>query len=261
MSEEIDMQSYAGEIGDSAAEGQQIGASSNQQQVLQEEYPVDQGILDQIKSEVDRETPKQPDSNPQAEHFRALREEVDRIKAERETEKREYQQQLELLRANLNSKQPANSEPQRSKRMFDGMEETEIPNVAEIRRAWEQKENEYQAKIEELEIAQRYPDYAEVLEKYLVPLIKEKPHLAGGIQGAPNKALFAYELGKMRQQQMAQPVSTPKSTVAQKIVENSRKPGTLSSAGGQGALSKADYYASMSDNEFMQFAARNLGEI
>lgn len=260
MSEEIDMQSYAGEIGDSAAEGQQIGASSNQQQVLQEEYPVDQGILNQVKSEVDRETPK-PDSNPQAEHFRALREEVDRIKAERETEKREYQQQLELLHANLNSRQPVNSEPQRSKRMFDGMEETDIPNVSEIRKAWEQRESEYQAKIEELEIAQRYPDYAEVLEKYLVPLIKEKPHLAGGIQGASNKALFAYELGKMRQQQVAQQVATPKSTVAQKIVENSRKPGTLSSAGGQGALSKADYYASMSDTDFMQFASRNLGEI
>jgi len=51
---------------------------------------------------------------------------------------------------------------------------------------------------------------------------------------------------------------TQKSTIAEKIVENSRKPGTLSSAGGQSVLSKADYYASMSDKQFAEFASKNL---
>ena len=51
---------------------------------------------------------------------------------------------------------------------------------------------------------------------------------------------------------------TQKSENAQRIVENARKPGTLSQGGGQAALSKADYFASMSDAEFMKMATRNL---
>jgi hypothetical protein len=62
----------------------------------------------------------------------------------------------------------------------------------------------------------------------------------------------------MAQQMQGQQVATTRSENAQRIVENAKKPGTLSQAGGQGALSKADYYASMSDQEFMRMASRNL---
>ncbi len=108
-----------------------------------------------------------------------------------------------------------------------------------------------------------------MIQKFALPLVQQKPHLAEGIQGASNKALYAYELGKMAQMaaQRAQtpveePVGAPAiNSNAQRIVENSRKPGTLSQAGGQGALSKADYYASMSDAEFAKFATRHLEQI
>jgi hypothetical protein len=62
----------------------------------------------------------------------------------------------------------------------------------------------------------------------------------------------------MAQQMQAQKVETTRNENAQRIVDNSKKPGTLSQAGGQSTLSKADYFASMSDQEFMKMATRNL---
>lgn len=259
MSLDIDMENFnfAGAVKDPAAVDQPVVDTNSYNQEA-EEFPVQKQLLDQpVKTEVDSQ-PERASQNPQAENFRALREEVDRIKSEREAEKREHQVQLDMLRANLaqsnQSKQPVPTE----KKMFDGMKDDDIPNVSELRREWEQRETSYQARLEELQVQQMYPDYKEVIEKYALPLVQQKPHLAEGIQGATNKALFAYELGKMAQQMHVPQVASQKSENAQRMVENSRKPGTLSQAGGQAALSKADYFASMSDQEFMKFATRNL---
>jgi hypothetical protein len=259
MSFDIDMETYGRNSAPAAAE-QTVDTNSYQQEGG--EVAIHQELLDQpVKNQVD-EVPEAP-LNPQAENFRALREEVDRIKAEKEAEKREYQLQLDMLRANLNSQQAQKQPEVSNKQMFDGMKDDDVPSVAEIRREWQQREAEYQARLEELQVQQMHPDYAEVIEKFALPLVKQKPHLMQGIQNSSNKALMAYELGKMAQQINASSAPSnhappPRSDVAQRIVENSRKPGTLSGAGGQGALSKADYFATMSDQEFMRFASRNL---
>ena len=62
----------------------------------------------------------------------------------------------------------------------------------------------------------------------------------------------------MAQQAQEHQMAATRNENAQRIVENAKKPGTLSQAGGQGALSKADYFASMSDQEFMRMASKNL---
>ena len=255
MSFDIDMKSFAGASNDSAAGSQTAVADPNSYQ-QESEYPVDASLMD-APAKADAPEAAQPDVNPQAEHFRALRDEVDRIKAERESEKREHQLQLDMLRANIDRQaRPAPTPPQ-EKQFLDGMKEDDIPNVGELRKEWAQKEAAYQSRLEELQVAQQYPDYAEVLQNFVAPLIRQKPHLGEGIRNSQNSALMAYELGKMAQQAQARPVET-RSENAQRIVENAKKPGTLSQAGGQGALSKADYYATMSDQEFMRFAGRNL---
>jgi hypothetical protein len=270
----IDMKefNFTGESQDPAAEGQQILTNSYQEEFTNEEFPLIKDLLEppvaeQPKAEIAQEAaPEEP--SKQELNFRALREEVDRIKAERD----EFKQNIELLKANSRQQEqyrPAPPEPER--KLFDGMDDGDIPNVAEIRKAWETREAEYLGRIEELSVAQQHSDYAEVLEKYTAPLIRQKPHLVEGIQGARNKALFAYELGKLYQNQQ-QVVSTPPpsqqvqqptspSATAQRIVENSRRPGTLSSSGGQGALSKADFIATMSDRDFMEMATKHLDQI
>jgi len=278
MSVDIEMKSFGisatGENTDPAAVGPSVVDTNSYQQEA-EEFPAQKELLDQPSAPVQDSAkeavvpPPEPATNPQAEHFRSLREEVDRIKAEREAEKREHQLQLDMFRANA-ARQYQDNPPPKERQFLDGMNEEDIPNVGELRREWDQKERAYQERLEELQVAQQHPDYAEVLEKFVVPLIKQKPHLAEGIHGARNKSLFAYELGKMAQQMQAQvatpapqerPAAATRTENAQRIVENSRKPGTLSQAGGQGALSKADYYSSMSDADFMKFASKNLDGI
>lgn len=252
---EIDMEMYG--RGNAPAAVEQPLLDTNSYQKEDGEY-VHQELLDQpVKTQVNEAPENIP--NPQADNFRALREEVDRIKAERESEKREYQLQIDMLRANVNSQQTQKQPEAPPKRMFDGMKDEDVPSVAEIRQEWQQRETEYQSRLEELQVQQMHPDYAEVIEKYALPLVRNKPHLIQGIQNSSNKALMAYELGKMAQQINGIQAPAPtKSESAQRMVENSRKPGTLSQAGGQGALSKADYFASMSDQEFMKMASRNL---
>lgn len=265
----IDMKNYMGapdmpqEASPAQAATEQLQTNSYQSEQQESDFATPDGF--QTPSQPPQEAvqePSQPDK--QDLNFQALRKEVDRIKAERDVEKREYQLQLDMLRANSAPRQP--EAPPR--KMFDGMEDSDVPNVGEIRRNWEEREGRYQAKIDELTFAQEHPDYAEVLDKHLGPLVKQKPHLAKLIQHSPNPAMAAYELGKMHQAAFSN--STPpaqqlppaqKSLNAQKMVDNARKPGTLAQAGGQSALSKADYFATMSDSEFLKFASKNLESI
>lgn len=252
--QDIDMETYGRSSSPAAGDTQVLDSNSYQQE--DSGAYVHQELLDNASPEAVVEAPVERTANPQAENFRALREEVDRIKTEREAEKREYQLQIDVLRANMGQQNSPKAEPE--KPMFDGMREEDVPSVAEIRKEWEQRESGYLARLEELQVQQTHPDYVEVIEKFTLPLMRQKPHLLQGLQHSSNKALTAYELGKMAQQ--IQNAQTPqvKSDLAQKIVDNARKPGTLSQAGGQGALSQAEHYATMSDAEFMRMANRNL---
>jgi hypothetical protein len=267
----IDMKNFnlTGESTDPAAEGQQILTNSYQEEFTNEELPLIKDLLTPPEESVSITSSQEVVEEPSKQelNFRALREEIDKIKAERD----EFKQNIDLLKANRQQEQYRQQQPVPEKKLFEGMDDSDIPNVAEIRRAWEEREAGYLSRIEELSVAQDHSDYAEVLQNYTAPLLRNKPHLVEGIQGARNKALFAYELGKLYQNQQsttptpAQEQSVQKSTTpsatAQRIVDNARKPGTLSSAGGQGALSKADYIATMSDKDFMEMATKHLEQV
>lgn len=266
----IDMKSYAGELEPPAAVEQQTQVNSYEAQSQNEELGIPEVPV--ASSQTEKET-LQSDSAPkptdQELNFKALSESVERLKAEREAEKREYQLQLDMLRANI-SKQPPQEAPKVQK-LFDGLEAKDVPNVEEIERAIETRlaarEAAYKERIEELQVANQHSDYAEVLNKYGKHLAETDPVFLQGLRGAENKALFAYNYAKkeqelqtlretIKQNQPAQP--SQQSRDAQRIVENARKPGTLAQAGGQSVLSKADYYASMSDQEFMKMASKHL---
>lgn len=251
----IDMKDYAGEPQVSAAEGQ--GNNSYQEESQQDEVFVHQEFLEPKPVSNDT-TPAPEEPSKQELNFRALREEVDRIKAERD----EFRQNLDLLKAQARDQYVPPRQPE-PKKFMEGLADADVPNVAEIRKEFEQREAMFAMKLEEIEIQQKHSDYAEVIEKYTAPLLKQKPHLAEGIYGARNKSLYAYELGKMAQgqQQQIAPPAPQVSNNAQRIVENASKPGNIGRTGGSSALSQAEYYATMSDNDFMKIASKHLGEI
>ena len=267
----IDMKSFAGETESPAAVEQQ---SLNSYERNEHEFPVlppesaEQAAPPVAIDAQSEPVQSAPAEDAQALNFKALSESVEKLKAEREAEKREYQLQLDMLRANISRK--AEPEAPKAKKMFDGMEDADVPNVGELRKAWGEREQAYNEKIEELQVANMHSDYAEVLGKYGKHLAETDPVFLQGLRGAENKALFAYQYAKREQEIQTlretiknQTPSAPsvQSSNAQKIVENARKPGTLAQAGGQSALSKADYYATMSDQEFMKMASKHLETI
>lgn len=251
MSAELDMRTYLPE--DDFQPQQEVFVDAPVQEAQEVPLVVDQEA-------------QQPQTDKEA-NFQAFREEikqkigeVEQLKAQRESDRREFQLQMELLRANTGQQH----QPQKEKRLFDGMNDDDVLNVKELRREFESIDANYRARIDELEFQQSHPDYVDVLNNYLTPLIKEDPSIASEIRQSANPAATAYRYGSLAkraapsQHQEVQASPPSPSQTAQRIVENARKPATLAQAGGQSVLSKADYYATMSDKEFMQMAQKNL---
>lgn len=220
------------------------------------EEPVDQ------VGEVTEKVEEQPEAVSDKEYnFKALREELAQIKEDRDRLRDDF----EGLRRQSVQRQP---EPPR-KRAIDEINPDDLITGAQFKQIMAEREAEYHLAMGELQVKSQNPDYDEVTAKYGVPLIEKEPDLAQGFLASNNKASYLYKLGKMamlaEQRQTPEPVvQAPQqpSRDAQRIVDNSRKPGTLSnSVGGSGTLSKADYYATMSDGDFAAMVTKNLEQI
>lgn len=165
----IDMKNFTGDTIEPAAEVQQTVSNSYQEEFTNEEFPLIKDLLtppeESVISTPSQEVVQEP--SQQELNFRALREEVEKIKAERD----EFKQNIELLKANRQQEQYRQEQPR--KKLFDGMDDGDIPNVAEIRRAWDEREAEYKGQLEELSVAQEYSDYADVLKNHTARLLKE----------------------------------------------------------------------------------------
>lgn len=199
-------------------------------------------------------------------NFKALRDSIAQEKAEREAERQRYQQELENMRAQI-----ADTRAEPRKGVLDDLNDDDLVTVEKFRQVQQEQNQRYQEELatlrfENLENRARlqHSDYNDVMEKYSIPLLRNNRDFARAFQNAENPAEFAYEIGRMQMNSMPrEPVAEPQiSQRAERIVENARKPGTLSSArGGQPSLSKADYYGSMSDKDFAQLVSKNMEEV
>jgi hypothetical protein len=204
-------------------------------------------------------------------NFAAMRDEMSRQRRENE----ELRYNLELWKSQLtkqNQPVPEIESIDRSEPLTRGAYEEDMTGKF---RQMQQQIADLQFKVTENTVASKYSDYDEVVEKYTVPLVKEKPHLADGIRSAENKPLFAYELGKMQREleqsrqelqraksqysyQQAPTASQPVSSPQLRMLENAMKPGSLSMTGGQGTfVPQTVNYATMSDAEFDAFYKAN----
>lgn len=257
-------------VKDSAAENQEAvpqDAGDHNEQALEMVHETSQDQVADVSTPIsDKEM-----------NFKALREELALMKTEKDRLARDFE---DIKRSNVQRQ----TEPPR-KRAIDELndkDDSDLVTVAQFKQIMFEREAEHQkqlydqqSNLQELSHQSKYSDYDEVTSKYGVPLIENEPDLAQGFMGAQNKASYLYKISKMakheadyqqliqeqRVQRQEQQAPQPSQT-AQRIVENARKPGTLSNAvGGSGNLSKADYIASMSDAEFHAYVQKNLQEI
>ena len=178
------------------------------------------------------------------------------LQAERK-ERQQLQEQLKMLQDHVSllhanqaavQKQPENT-----------LSDDDVLTVGEAKKFLSKMEQNYQMSVEELRVQQKYSDYNDVVSKYLPEVINKNPALKSTLQNDPNRYELAYFLAKNGDTYRDDNKKTKRSADAQRMVENSTKTGNLSSIGSNAPKSQVSTFKSMSDEDFMKFANKNLG--
>ena len=224
-----------------------------------EDVNQDQLVLDPLDTGV-----TQPDVAGQVQlsdkemNFRALREEAAKLKEEREYWKGQAEAYLQV-------RQPEMQQPQQ-----DALSALDWDDSRDVRKAFEtlkgQNENlshEMKDALKALDTKAQHQDWNSKVTQNVPQLTSKNKLFAEMIQNVSNPYEAAYLLAELneRASQPQQPTPGYNPGNGQRALTNAQKPQTIASVGGQGQLSSADYYASMSDEDFMKIAARNMANI
>ena len=196
----------------------------------------------------------------QQQNFRALREEVSKMKEEREY----WKGQAEAY-SKIPSRQPESVQATQQ----DALAALDWDDSRDVRKAFDAIRQENQSLRHEIkdaltaiETKTQRQDWNNMVTQHVPQLTSKNPIFAEMIQNSSNPYEAAYLLAELNSKaNVPAPVNQPMNNHGQRALANAHKPQTLASVGGQGQLSAADYYASMSDEDFMKIAGRNLANI
>lgn len=192
-------------------------------------------------------------------NFEALRGEVSKMKEEREYWKGQ---------AEAYSRAPTPATQQQDDPIAK-WDESDWGDSSNVKKAFEsmREENqrlrsEFKDQLSAVHTKAQYSDWNNMVTQHVPQLTSKNPIFAEMIQKASNPYEAAYLLAELNSRgQPQQPQQVQYSGEAQRAIINSQKPQTINSIGGNGTLSSADYYASMSDDDFMKIAGKNLANI
>lgn len=178
------------------------------------------------------------------------------LQAER-AQRQQMQDELRMVKEHLALNQASQSK-EKPKDAFDGLEDGDVMTVGEFKKLTSSMSNQFKMSIEELKMAQKNPDYQEVITKYLPDVLKQNPGLQGTLQKTQDYEL-AYYLAKNSDPYRKENKKSKQSADAQRLVENSQKAGSLSSMGSTSPISQAKRYKDMPEKEFRELMNQNLG--
>ncbi len=192
---------------------------------------------------------------PQDKNWGALREEISKMKQEREYWKGQ---------AEAYSKAPV--QPQASQE--DAMSALDFDSGEDVRKAFDSMRRENENLRNEMKDAftaittkSKRNDWDSMVSTHVPELTSKNPIFAEMIQNTSNPYEAAYLLAELNARGSQAPAAQPYNGNAQRAIQNAQKPQTLASIGGSSGLSSADYYANMSDADFHKIAARNLANV
>lgn len=194
------------------------------------------------------------DLNSKEHNFQALREEIAKAKSESEY----WRGQAEAY-----SKRPEQKEVEK-----DPYESLDWEDPQDVRKAFDsiRRENsnlraEIQDNLKALETKSSHSDWNDLVKNEVPELAGKNKLFAEMIESASNPYEAAYLLAELNRRAKGAQQQEPVSDRGQRAIQNAQRPGSLSSVGGSSKLSKADYYAKMSDEEFLKMAGENLALI
>lgn len=161
-------------------------------------------------------------------------------------EMRIYREQLALMQSN----------PQQQNDVDD---DGDILTKGELKKYIGELNKGYQSAIAEMQITRKYPDYEEVVKKYLPEVVQKNPRLRQTLEETQDYELAYY----LATQSDGYKNSKKKETVhkdAERILKNSESPMSGSSVGSMSPVKQVQQYKNMSDDEFRKLMNRNLGQ-
>jgi len=192
-------------------------------------------------------------------NFRALRDEASKLKEEASYWKGQ---------AEAYSKIPTRQPEQPQETQQDAYAALDWDDSRDVRKAFEAVRQENQSLRHEMkdaltamETKTTRQDWNNMVTQHVPQLTSKNPIFAEMIQKVSNPYEAAYLLAELNAKASQPAPENYSHNNGQRAITNAQKPQTLASVGGQGQLSAADYYASMSDEDFMKIAGRNLANI
>lgn len=180
------------------------------------------------------------------------------LEAER-SQRQKMQEELSMIKDHLSLLQARQQQPQpQPQQPESSLADDDVMTYGEFKKVAGQFQKNFQATIGELQMSKKYPDYEEVIRKYLPDVLKEDPSLRDTLATTQDYNL-AYRLAKTSEKYLDDNKKRKKSQDAQRILENSQQPGNLSSVGGTTPISMAKRYKDMSDADFRREVAKNMG--
>jgi hypothetical protein len=179
------------------------------------------------------------------------------LQAERK-QRQEVQQNIKMLQDHLELMR-ANQGNQKTEEV-PNVSDDELLTVGEAKKYISNIQRKYDMTVGEMKMQQKYPDYDKVVREYLPDLLREEPELRSEIERAGNPYMLAYRLAKKSDRYQQENSKGQKNETAERILKNTQQSGSLSSVGHNAPKNEAAKpWKNMSDDEFMRYAARNLG--
>jgi len=194
---------------------------------------------------------------PQAEHVPEMVP-VTALQAERR-DRQQLQEQNRMLQDHVALMQANQAPPAPKPDEYAGLSDDDVLTVGEAKKFLGKIESNYKTSVAELSAQQKYSDYNEVVSKYLPDVINKNPALKTTLQNDENRYELAYFLAKNSDSYRDATNEVKKSTQAQLLVENGQRTGNLSAVGSAAPQAQVSNIKSMSDDDFMKMANKNLG--
>lgn len=196
-------------------------------------------------------------------NFEALRSEVSKMKEEREYWKGQ---------AEAYSKAQTQQQVEDPIAKWDDYDWGDSGNVRKafeaIRDENQRLRSEINDQLAAVQTKAQHSDWNNMVTQHVPQLTSKNPIFAEMINRSSNPYEAAYLLAELNAKtHTSMPGQQQEHTPAynngngQRAIANAQKPQSMNAIGGNGSLSSADYYASMSDEDFMKVAARNMASI
>lgn len=188
-------------------------------------------------------------------NFKALRDEAARLKEEREY----WKGQAEAFSKNASPQSQQQTNPYESLDWDDGNDVKKA--FQSLKYENDTLRNEMKDALTALNTKSQHQDWDKMVTQNIPELTSKNPIFAEMIKNASNPYEAAYILSELNSKASSANLNQNTPSYGNRAMQNAQKPQTLASVGGRGQLSSADYYASMSDEDFIKIASKNMASI